>query len=94
MNSDYTRILCPICGSEMVKRKGPKTEFYGCNNYYKTGCTGKRDLSGEAWGCDEAPYYINETGLSMFGACIHDGFSYEEAAECAAEWQRLEEKDR
>ena len=93
MNLHDTEILCPICGAEMIKRKGSRVEFYGCSNYHKTGCTGKRDLYGDAWGCDDTPYYLDEKGLSMFEACIRDGFSYDEAAECAADWQRLEEKD-
>ncbi|RUS43321.1 topoisomerase DNA-binding C4 zinc finger domain-containing protein [Cohnella sp. AR92] len=34
-------IPCPLCGSPMVKRKGPKKEFYGCKQFPTTGCTGK-----------------------------------------------------
>jgi len=34
---------CPICGKEMVLRKHPKGNFYGCSDY-KNGCKGKRDL--------------------------------------------------
>lgn len=88
-------MLCPVCGSDMVLREGSKATFYGCPNYFKNNCLGKRDLEGNAWGCNEyEPYYINEEGSSMFQACLSDGFSYDEAAECAADWQRQEENDR
>lgn len=33
-------ILCPKCGSEMVKRKGMYGEFYGCSNFPR--CRGTR----------------------------------------------------
>lgn len=36
-------ILCPLCGAEMVKRKGKYGEFYGCSNF--PGCRGTRKLS-------------------------------------------------
>lgn len=85
---------CPVCGAEMTLRKGPQKSFYGCSTYFQTRCPGKRDVHGESWGCDgEEPYYLNEAGTSMFHACLVDGFSYDEAAECAAEWQRQEEKE-
>lgn len=87
-------IICPVCGSEMELRSGSKKDFYGCSTYFQTKCHGKRDLQGNAWGCDgEEPHYLDSEGSSMFDACIHDGFSYDESAEIAAEWQRQEEKD-
>lgn len=86
---------CPVCGASMVKRSGPQKTFFGCTEYHRTGCVGKRDLHGKSWGCDtEEPYYLDDEGSSMFQACINDGFSYDEASEIAAEWQRQEENDR
>lgn len=86
--------ICPVCGAEMTLRKGPQKDFYGCVTFFQTKCPGKRDLHGDAWGCDgDEPYYLNDVGSSMFQACRSDGFSYDEAAECAAEWQRQEEND-
>lgn len=35
-------ILCPKCGSEMVKRKGMYGEFYGCSNFPR--CRGTRKI--------------------------------------------------
>lgn len=35
-------VLCPLCGAEMVKRKGKYGEFYGCSNF--PGCRGTRKL--------------------------------------------------
>lgn len=32
------KFLCPLCGSEMVLRKGKYGYFYGCNKWRKTGC--------------------------------------------------------
>lgn len=86
---------CPVCGCKMTLRNGPKKTFYGCSTYFQTHCPGKRDLDGESWGCDGVePYYLSDEGSSMFQLCLSDGFSYDEAAECAAEWQRQEENDR
>ncbi len=34
--------LCPKCGSPMVKRSGPRGEFWGCSTFPK--CKGTRDL--------------------------------------------------
>ena len=31
-------ITCPICGGDMVLRKGKYGLFYGCSNFPKTGC--------------------------------------------------------
>ena len=79
---------CPVCGAEMILRNGPQKTFYGCSTYFKTRCPGKRDLDGESWGCDgEEPYYLNDEGSSMFQSCLADGFSFDEASECAAECQ-------
>ena len=33
---------CPLCGGRLVKRSGPYGEFFGCSNYYATGCHYKR----------------------------------------------------
>ena len=33
-------VRCPQCDAEMVKRSGRRGEFYGCTNFYKTGCRG------------------------------------------------------
>ena len=30
--------ICPICGGDMVLRKGKYGLFYGCSNYSKTKC--------------------------------------------------------
>lgn len=35
-------VLCPKCGSEMVKRKGMYGEFYGCSNFPR--CRGTRKI--------------------------------------------------
>lgn len=35
-------ILCPKCGSEMIKRSGKYGEFYGCSNF--PGCRGTRKI--------------------------------------------------
>lgn len=32
------RFECPECGGQLVRRKGPYGEFYGCLNYARTGC--------------------------------------------------------
>lgn len=87
-------LTCPICGSEMIKRHGPKVDFWGCLNFPRTNCTGKRDMQGQSWGCEDEPFYLNDEGSKLFSQCISDGFTYDEAVECATEWQRLEEKDR
>ncbi|MCI8483836.1 MAG: DNA polymerase III subunit epsilon [Lachnospiraceae bacterium] len=42
MKKDRPDILCPKCGSEMVKRRGTYGEFYGCSNYPR--CRGTRKL--------------------------------------------------
>lgn len=52
-------ITCPLCGAKMIKRRGPKIEFYGCSNYFATGCIGKRSLQWEAWGySSEESFYL------------------------------------
>lgn len=35
-------VRCPLCGGEMVKRKGKYGEFYGCSSF--PGCRGTRKL--------------------------------------------------
>lgn len=35
--------LCPECGAKMIRRDGPYVTFWGCSNYFKTGCKGKRE---------------------------------------------------
>lgn len=47
MNGKY---VCPLCGAEMVERKGTKITFYGCSEF--PNCRGKRLLSGEPFGDD------------------------------------------
>lgn len=38
--------LCPKCNSQMVKRTNRKdnSEFWGCSQYFTTGCRGTRDI--------------------------------------------------
>ncbi|HEY3291178.1 MAG TPA: DNA topoisomerase, partial [Anaerolineae bacterium] len=36
-------VMCPVCGSPMVKRKGPRGEFLGCSTYPK--CRGTRQIA-------------------------------------------------
>lgn len=80
---------CPICGADMVKRQGPKIEFYGCNMY--PGCKGKRTLDGTVFGFDgESPAGLSEESESWFYAGISEGMSYDEAREMAFDWQRHE----
>lgn len=38
------QLLCPLCGSRLLKRNGPYGEFWGCSNYRKNGCTYKRKI--------------------------------------------------
>jgi len=38
-------VLCPKCGAPMVKRHGPRGEFWGCSKYPK--CKGTRNIGGE-----------------------------------------------
>lgn len=40
--AEQPEILCPKCGSEMVKRKGKYGEFYGCSDFPR--CRGTRKL--------------------------------------------------
>jgi restriction system protein len=40
--SDPNAPLCPKCGSPMVKRNGPRGEFWGCSTFPK--CKGTRNL--------------------------------------------------
>ena len=42
MQQNQPEILCPRCGSEMVKRRGKYGEFYGCSNY--PGCRETRKI--------------------------------------------------
>jgi len=37
-------VRCPDCDGLMKKRSGSYGEFYGCENFYKNGCTGKRKV--------------------------------------------------
>lgn len=41
INSNILNLICPCCRGSLVKRKGPYSIFLGCENYYKTECTGK-----------------------------------------------------
>jgi hypothetical protein len=40
--SDPNAPACPKCGSPMIKRSGPRGEFWGCSTYPK--CKGTRNL--------------------------------------------------
>ena len=35
---------CPLCGGELLMRKGKHGNFYGCENYNKKGCTYTRQI--------------------------------------------------
>jgi DNA topoisomerase-1 len=35
-------VVCPVCGAPMVKRKGPRGEFWGCSKF--PACRGSRKL--------------------------------------------------
>lgn len=37
---------CPECGSDLIKKKGPRGEFYGCAGYKEHGCRVTADLDG------------------------------------------------
>lgn len=90
IGEEYT---CPICGSEMIERQGPKIKFYGCSNFPR--CVGKRTLDGTVFGLDgETPSGLTDDAESWFNAGIADGMSYDEARDMAFDWQRMEEKDR
>jgi ssDNA-binding Zn-finger/Zn-ribbon topoisomerase 1 len=41
----YTRPVCPVCGSPMVRRNGPFGEFFGCSKYPE--CRGTRPMEPE-----------------------------------------------
>lgn len=36
--------ICPKCGGKLVLRRGQFGEFYGCKNYFATGCSYKRSI--------------------------------------------------
>ena len=36
---------CPKCGGRLFKKTGPYGEFFGCSNYWNTGCTYKRKIT-------------------------------------------------
>ncbi|MCQ2741529.1 MAG: UvrD-helicase domain-containing protein, partial [Alphaproteobacteria bacterium] len=38
------RFSCPICGGRLLVKTGPFGEFYGCENYKKTGCRYKKKI--------------------------------------------------
>ena len=42
MRQSQPEILCPKCGSDMVKRNGKYGEFYGCSNFPR--CRGTRKI--------------------------------------------------
>jgi superfamily II RNA helicase len=45
-NSQTTEIVhCPECDAIMTKRSGRRGEFYGCSNFFKTGCKGVRSVN-------------------------------------------------
>lgn len=35
---------CPLCGGELVRKKGPYGDFFGCENYNTTGCKYTRKI--------------------------------------------------
>ena len=35
---------CPKCGGKLLRKTGPYSDFFGCNNYRTTGCTYKRQI--------------------------------------------------
>lgn len=39
------RYTCPKCGGSLLKRHGPYGDFYGCSNYWSSGCTFKRKIN-------------------------------------------------
>jgi replicative superfamily II helicase len=44
---------CPECDAPMAKRSGRRGEFYGCTNFFKTGCKGTRQVEEvEVYGID------------------------------------------
>lgn len=44
-NEEVIEIVhCPECDELMQKRSGRKGEFYGCSNFFKTGCKGTRSI--------------------------------------------------
>ncbi len=80
-------IICPICGSSMVERQGPKIKFWGCIRY--PNCKGKRTMDGIVFGVDdEAPDGLDGEGERMFDIAIEEGMDYDEAREMAFDWQR------
>lgn len=37
--------ICPLCGGQLKKVKGPYGEFYGCSNYRMNGCRYKKQIA-------------------------------------------------
>jgi superfamily II helicase len=37
-------VRCPDCDAPMSKRSGRRGDFYGCSNFFKTGCKGTRQV--------------------------------------------------
>jgi superfamily II RNA helicase len=37
-------VRCPDCDAAMTKRSGRRGDFYGCTNFFKTGCKGTRKV--------------------------------------------------
>jgi DNA helicase-4 len=35
---------CPVCGGQLLRKTGPYGDFYGCENYKKTGCRYTRKI--------------------------------------------------
>lgn len=38
LNLKTSALICPQCGGVLLKKKGIYGPFYGCTNYFKTGC--------------------------------------------------------
>lgn len=88
---EYSKFTCPICGEDMVERKGKGTgySFYGCPNYPH--CNGKRTLDGEVFGCesyDDTPIGLSQESESWFNVARREGYSREDAEQIAQDWER------
>ena len=38
VKQETNKEICPRCGAKLIKRHGPYGNFYGCENFSKTGC--------------------------------------------------------
>ena len=44
INRDLRLFYCPVCGGQLVIRKGKFGQFIGCENYYTRGCKFTRKI--------------------------------------------------